>query len=77
MSDNEDEIRRVLTFLSSYCSEWKIRLNCIKTKIVFNSGKNNLHNYSFQYNIEQVEVISEYKYLRVTFNYKGRFRNRQ
>lgn len=78
MSDNEDEMKQILTSLSSYCTEWKLKLNCSKTKIVvFNSSKNNINNYSFQYNNEQVEVISEYKYLGITMNYNGRFRNCQ
>ena len=78
MCDNEEEMKRVLTALSSYCQEWKLTLNCSKTKIVvFNSSKNNLHNYNFQYNNEKVEVINEYKYLGITFNYNGRFRNCQ
>ena len=59
MSDNEEEMKRVLSALSSYCNEWKLRVNCSKTKlVVFNSSKNNLHRYNFKFNSETVEAVS-------------------
>lgn len=67
MSDNEEEMKRVLIVLSNYWNEWKLVVNCSKTKVVvFNSSKSNLK-YSFKFKNELVEVTSEYNYLRDYF----------
>lgn len=68
-------MKQALTALHRYCSEWKLKVNCEKTKIVvFSRGQVQTGGYNFQLGDEDIEVVSEYKYLGVLFNYNGRFR---
>ncbi len=77
MCDSEEEMRRLLLTLNSYTNEWKLSVNCNKTKIVvFNRGRSHL-NYNFQLNGSNIETVDEYKYLGITFYYNGRFRTGQ
>ena len=41
---------------------------------MFSRGKQNLSNYEFEFSGENIEVVGDYKYLGVLFNYNGRFR---
>lgn len=73
--DSEEGMQQALTVLNLYCKQWKLQLNCNKTKIVmFSRGRVNTDNYKFEFGGENIEVVEDYKYLGVLFNYKGRFR---
>ena len=75
LCDSETNMNQALTALHSYCSDWKLKVNCDKTKIVvFSRGQVQTNRYNFQLGGEDIEVVSEYKYLGVLFNYNGRFR---
>lgn len=75
LCDSEDGMKRALLALENYCNAWKLQLNCNKTKIViFSRGKVNMERYDFKFGTGNIEVVSEYKYLGLTFNYNGRFR---
>lgn len=68
-------MKQALAALNTYCNEWKLKLNCNKTKVViFSRGKVDLSKYNFRFGCEKIEVVEEYKYLGLTFNYNGRFR---
>ncbi len=77
LCDSERGMRQALIALNTYCNEWKLKLNCNKSKVViFSSGKVtvDLRKYEFQFGCEKIEVVEDYKYLGLTFNYNGRFR---
>lgn len=75
LCDSERGMRQALIALNTYCNEWKLKLNCNKSKIViFSRGKVDLSKYEFQFGGEEIEVVEDYKYLGLTFNYNGRFR---
>ncbi len=62
LCDSEEEMRRVLLAFYSYSNEWKLTVNCSKTKIVvFNRGRSPL-NYNFQFDGKDIEIVDEYKY---------------
>ncbi len=74
LSDSERGIRQALTALNTYSNEWKLKQNCNKSKVViFSRGKVDLSKYEFQFGCEKIEVVEDYKYLGLTFNYNGRF----
>ena len=55
----------------SYCKKWKLTVNVDKTKIViFSRGRVTKH-FDFTFNGERVDVVDEYIYLGVLFNYNG------
>ena len=75
LCDSEDEMKQALEALNLYCNEWKLNLNCNKTKVVvFGRGRQNLSQYGFDFDGENIEVVADYKYLGLLFNYNGRFR---
>lgn len=75
LCDTEEGMRQALLALYDYCNEWKLKLNCNKSKIVvFSRGKVHQDNYDFVFGSENIEVVEDYKYLGLLFNYNGRFR---
>uniref|UniRef100_A0A0P4VXM0 Reverse transcriptase domain-containing protein n=1 Tax=Scylla olivacea TaxID=85551 RepID=A0A0P4VXM0_SCYOL len=43
LCDSEDGMKQALVALNLYCNEWKLKLNCNKTKVVvFSRGRQNL-----------------------------------
>ncbi len=58
--DNEEGMNQDLVALCTYCNEWKLKLNCNKTKIiVFSTGMANLGKYKFEFGCEQIEVVED------------------
>ena len=75
VNDSEQEMKQALLSLDSYCNDWRLEVNCSKTEIVvFSRGMVQTGNYDFKFSMEAITVVSEYKYLGITFNYNGRFR---
>ncbi len=72
---SEERMKQAWVALCTYSNEWKLKLNCNKTEIiVFIRGMTNFGKYEFEFGCEQKEVVDDYKYLGVLFNYNGRFR---
>ena len=78
LANSEEQMQNILKALELYCEQWKLEVNSSKTKVVvFSRGRINYDTYDFMFREENLETISEYKYLGITFNYNGRFRNGQ
>ncbi len=76
LCDSDDKMKQALVALDLYCNEWKVKLNCNKTKVlVFSRGRQNLSNYKFEFGCEKIELVTDYKYLGVLFNYNDKFCN--
>ena len=76
LSDSEQGMKRVLLALDSYCNDWKLKVNCDKTKIVvFSRGRVQTNNYNFKLATQDLAVVSEYMYLGIIFSYNWKFRN--
>ncbi len=75
LCDSELNMTQTLTSLHTYCSEWKLNVNCSKTKIViFSRGQVQTSNFNFNLGGEKIDVVNDYEYLGILFNYNGRFR---
>ena len=73
LAESESDLQKALTAAQNYCEKWKLHVNLDKTKIViFSKGKVTKH-CDFKFNGQLVEVVSEYLYLGVIFNYNGCF----
>ena len=73
LAESEDELQLALISLEEYCKLWGLTVNLEKTKIViFSRGKIRKFR-KFTFNGEQVEVVSEYIYLGIVFNYNNKF----
>ena len=71
--EDPSSLQNSMDALNDYCKLWKLKINTAKTKIViFSRGK--VRNFpTFYLNNISIEVVYEYKYLGVMFNYNGRF----
>ena len=62
--------------VEEYCNKWRLSINCTKTKItVFGENVKDQEKYNFVYKGGKLEVVNSFKYLGVTFNWNGSFKN--
>ena len=66
-------LQKCMDNLLEYCNKWKLTVNCDKTKIIIFRRKKAKNNPKFIFNGKDIEVVEEFQYLGVTFNYKGNF----
>ena len=63
LAKSKEKLEDMLKYLSSYCSENKLTVNCKKTKcLIFNEG-GRLIREKFYLNGNELENVREYKYL--------------
>jgi len=69
-----DEIQNHLDNLYYYCNLWGLKVNTEKTKItVFRKRGGLLPNEKWTYNGHDIQVVNDFNYLGVVFNYTGSF----
>ena len=72
VSESAEDLQNALNTYSVYCNSWKLKLNTSKTKVlIFSKGRQRLYNFKFEN--ENIETVSEYKYLGIFFNRSGSF----
>ena len=73
MAESPASLQSALDAMAGYCDKWKLCINTSKTKVViFSRGKvRNIPNFVF--NGTRLDVVDEYLYLGVMFNYNGKF----
>ena len=73
MAESECELQAALNAAHHYCTLWKLVINTQRTKLmIFSSGKSrNIP--KFHYNGLPFEVVTDYRYLDIDFNYNGKF----
>jgi exonuclease III len=75
LSESAIGLQNCLDCLSNYCDKWKLNVNLNKTKvIIFNKGGHNIKKFNFTYKNNQLEIVSNYCYLGITFSSTGNFR---
>ena len=75
MAENEPDFQRQLDILFDYCERNKLTVNSQKTKVmVFARSKARLKKMPiFKYGNENIEVVEDYTYLGIKFNWNGKF----
>ena len=74
VGNSPEDLQNSLNRLHMYCSEWGLTVNTSKTKIVVFRKRGNVKpDERWTYNGEQVEVVHDFNYLGVVFNYTGSF----
>ena len=73
LAETEAELQKALDSLEEYCLLWGLTVNLDKTKIIiFSRGK--VRNYrQFRFAGEDIEVVADYVYLGIRFNYNNSF----
>ena len=78
ISETSEGLQSMLYALCSYNNEWKLSLNVSKTKIVvFRNGGVLRENDKWFYHGNEIEVVNEFNYLGLLFNYNGKFSKTQ
>ena len=73
LCETADDLQRSLDAVNDYCEKWDLKINVSKSKVmIFSRGKVRLHP-DFTLCNTTLEVVQEYKYLGVIFNYNGKF----
>jgi hypothetical protein len=68
------ELQYELDLLYSYCNNWGLEINVLKTKVmVFRKRGKLRQDEHWTYNGQQLEVVNDFNYLGVVFNYTGNF----
>jgi hypothetical protein len=74
LAESESELQRALTGIYDYCKAWHLTVNTSKTKIVvFSRGKVRKLP-SFQFGDSSIEVVQDFNYLGIKFNYNNKFK---
>jgi hypothetical protein len=57
-----------------FCDKWNLKVNIQKTKVmIFNKSGKVLKGYTFSFEEQSLELVSEYKYLGIIFKPSGSF----
>ena len=77
LAETPADLQRALNGLSEYCKKWGLTVNVDKTKVlIFSKGKTrNIP--AFSLDEQDVEVVWDYAYLGVLFNYNNKFQKAQ
>ena len=73
LAETADQLQLALNAVYDYCKEWDLTVNTSKTKIVIFSKKKFNDYPAFLFGHDIVEVVEDYTYLGVIFNYNGSF----
>jgi hypothetical protein len=75
MAENPAELQKALSAMWDYCVKYKMEVNASKTKVViFSKGKVRKFP-DFLLGSKKLEVVGDYTYLGIIFNYNGKFKN--
>jgi hypothetical protein len=74
MSETSDGLQTLLDHFYEYSKLWKLKINIDKTKNMFFSTSRTAENVHFLYNEKEIETVSEFNYLGVTFTKNGKFK---
>ena len=74
VGNSPEDLQNSLNLLFQYCSDWGLTVNTQKTKIVVFRKRGQIREgESWTYNNEQHEVVNDFNYLGIVFNYPGTF----
>ena len=71
ISRSRDGLQECLNRLDHYCNQWKLRINCDKSKIMILSKSGRRFSYDFTVGGAKLEVVNRYTYLGVTLSASG------
>ena len=74
MSQSANGLQTILDNLKLFCDKWNLKVNIQKTKVmIFNKSGKVLKGYTFSFEEQSLELVSEYKYLGIIFKPSGSF----
>ena len=73
LAESQSDLQYALNAMSEYCKDWDLQVNEDKTKVIVFSKRKVLNSNPYFYNDKQLEIVNEYPYLGILFNYNGNF----
>ena len=74
LGNSIEDLQSSLNRLSEYCDKWGLEVNVEKTKIVvFRKRGQARENETWLYKNNEIEIVNDFNYLGVVFNYTGSF----
>ena len=67
LSDSAENLQKSLDSFLKYCSDWKLQVNEIQTKVVI-FGARKTNSYLFKLGNSRLEIVDNYKYLGTVFS---------
>ena len=71
LSTSKDGLQKALTIVHQYCQDWRLKVNCKKTKCMTFSRGTQKEKTQFKMGGEVLENVKEYKYLGIIINKKN------
>ena len=73
IAESPEGLQNMRNALNNYCTEWNLTVNVQKTKImIFRNGGNIRGNENWTYQGEEIEIVQQFSYLGMNFNYNGK-----
>jgi hypothetical protein len=73
LAETREGLQKTLDTLDTYCSDWGLKVNQDKTKVIIFSPHRNKPNETFTIGTHNIDCTQEYKYLGITFTSSGSF----
>ncbi len=72
-AETSEGLQRNLDIFGTYCNQWKLSVNCAKSKIMIFKKRKMKNPPTFRLQGNYIEFVDFYLYLGVVFNYNGNF----
>ena len=72
-ADSEEGLQHALNAMAKYCSDWKLKVNIVKTKVMIFEKRKRKQKFLFMYDDTELEIVDTFKYLGVVFAKTGKF----
>lgn len=76
-AETPDDLQKSLEALNDYCNQWDLKVNASKTKIIIFSRGKVKKLPVFYLNDVIIDIVDDYKYLGIIFQYNGKFSRAQ
>ena len=77
LAESPYELQKALDAMSEYCSNWNLKVNTDKTKVVIFSKGKTRNKPDFIYEGAKLDIVDEFIYLGVKINYNGTYKKEQ
>ena len=73
LAESPKELKLALDAMDQYWTIWKLKINVSKTKVLIFSRGNVRNRPEFTFGNVELEIVRDYQYLGLIFNYNGKF----
>lgn len=73
LSESHEGLQEALSVFEQYCTNWKLKVNTNKTKVVIFSKRKCKTKFCFKIYNKEIDILDSYSYLGIIFNYNGTF----